>query len=124
MKYGLSRRKYMSKYIGGSTGSGNKKVIPGDTSNQSTQSYQSNRSKQSNQSDCFVATAAFGTPLQYEIQVLRNWRDNTLRYTGTGRKFIAAYYKLGPSVAECIRKYPVFKAPVRGVVKVIIRLMK
>lgn len=116
----------MSKVIGGSTGSGRSKVIPGGTGNSNTSSndQQNQNSNNSGCADCFVATAAFGTPLQYEIQVLRDWRDNTLRYTGVGRKFIATYYKFGPVVANFIRKYPVFKAPVRGVVKTIIRFMK
>lgn len=116
----------MSKVIGGNTGNGRSKVISGGTgnggSNSNQQEYRS--SKNSNNSDCFVATAAFGTPLQHEIQVLRDWRDNTLRYTSTGRKFIATYYKFGPIVANFIRSYPAFKAPVRGVVKAIIRFMK
>lgn len=117
----------MSKVIGGSTGSGRGKVIPGGTgsgdSNSSSNSSQQ-RTSSSNNSDCFVATAAFGTPLQYEIQLLRDYRDNKLRYTGSGRKFISTYYKVGPTVANFIRKYPVFQAPVRGMVKMIIRFMK
>jgi len=119
----------MSKVIGGNTGSGRPKVISGGTgnggsSNHNQSSNSSNNSSSSNNSDCFVATAAFGTPLQPEIQVLRNWRDDTLRYTSFGRKFISNYYKFGPILANFIHKYPVFKVPVRTVVKLIIRLMK
>lgn len=119
----------MSKVIGGSTGSGRGKVIPGGTgsggsSSNSSSSNSQRRTSSSNNSDCFVATAAFGTPLQHEIQVLRDYRDNTLRYTDAGRKFIATYYKVGPSIANFIRKYPAFQAPVRGAVKMIIRFMK
>lgn len=139
----------MSKVIGGSTGKarpkvipggigtsgsgtnqqGRSKVIPGGTGNGGSGANQhgtrnSNNSNSSNNSDCFVATAAFGTPLQHEIQVLRDWRDQSLRYTSSGRKFIKGYYKFGPIVASFINKYPVFKAPVRYVVKCIIRLIK
>lgn len=125
----------LSKEIGGNTGSGRPKVISGNAGNNrskvisggtgnSSGSSSSGNSGSSNNSDCFVATAAYGTPLQYEIQVLRNWRDNTLRYNSIGRQFIAFYYKVGPSLADFIKKYPIFKAPVRTIVKSIIRFMK
>lgn len=112
-----------SKVISGSAGNNRSKVISGGTGNSSGSSSSGN-SGSSNNSDCFVATAAYGTPLQYEIQVLRNWRDNTLRYNSIGRQFIAFYYKVGPSLADFIKKYPIFKAPVRTIVKSIIRFMK
>ncbi|TCI77912.1 hypothetical protein EVJ20_08110 [Exiguobacterium sp. SH0S1] len=139
----------MSKVIGGSTGQarpkvipggtgnsgsgtnqqGRPKVIPGGTGNSSSSTNQqgtrnSNSSNSSNNSDCFVATAAFGTPLQDEIQVLRDWRDRSLRYTSGGRKFITGYYKFGPIVANFIRRYPVLKAPVRYMIKGIIYFIK
>lgn len=96
----------MSKGIGGKVGNG------------------PSRSSNSSSGDCFVATAAFGTPLAKEIQVLRWYRDNKLRKSVTGRKFISFYYKYGPHVARSIRKYPLFKRMIRGLIKCSIPLIR
>ncbi|MFH7830686.1 CFI-box-CTERM domain-containing protein [Bacillus luti] len=137
----------MSKGIGGSTGTGRTKGIGGNVGSQSKgiggnvgshskgiggNTRNSNPAPPSNQpsnnnhnnSDCFVATAAFGTPWEQEIQVLRNWRDNSLRYSTSGRAFIKFYYKRGPIVASLIRKYPILRAPVRVVIRSIVKFMK
>lgn len=52
---------------------------------------------------CFVATAAYGSPLAGEISVLRRWRDRQLSNTLPGRMFVSAYGWLGPKLAEMIR---------------------
>ena len=41
-----------------------------------------------NKSTCFIATAAFGSPIADEVIVLRNWRDQILMRTFIGQKFI------------------------------------
>ena len=53
---------------------------------------------------CFIATAAYGTPLAEEIDVLRNWRDECLLGSRLGRIFVDAYYSLSPLIADSIRK--------------------
>lgn len=49
---------------------------------------------------CFIATAAFGSPLAPEVVLLQNFRDACLCRFLLGRKFIQVYYRLSPPLAE------------------------
>lgn len=71
-------------------------------------SYASNNPS-STSSSCFVATAAFGSPLTAELDYLRFWRDNYLRKNSLGKWFIGFYYKVGPSLAKPVGKSPLLK---------------
>lgn len=51
---------------------------------------------------CFVATAAYGSPLVREVETLRAFRDGQLLGNPMGRLAVAAYYGLGPSLAQAI----------------------
>ncbi len=53
-------------------------------------------------SPCFVATAAYGTPMADDIQVLRRFRDERLMQTRLGRAVVSAYYAVGPYLAAQI----------------------
>ncbi len=62
---------------------------------------------------CAIATAAFGTELAPQVQMLREVRDNVLFSTGTGTTFMAGfndfYYTFSPAVADLERQSPLFK---------------
>lgn len=77
-----------------------------------------NESKESK--DCFIATAAYGTPLAVEINELRVWRDTKLTTYFFGRKFIKYYYRLSPPVANFISKRQRLRACIRFILKPII----
>jgi len=53
-------------------------------------------------SPCFVATAAYGSPMASEIGALRRFRDRHLRSNALGRQLVAAYHAVGPSLARAI----------------------
>jgi hypothetical protein len=54
-------------------------------------------------SPCFVATAAYGTPMAAEIGALRRFRDRHLRTNALGRAFVGLYETVGPHLADAIR---------------------
>lgn len=66
---------------------------------------------------CAIATAAFGTELAPQVQLLREVRDNVLFSTGAGTTFMIGfndfYYTFSPAVADLERQSPLFKEVVK-----------
>ena len=66
---------------------------------------------------CAIATAAFGTELAPQVQLLRETRDNVLFSTDSGTAFMAGfnefYYTFSPAVADLQRQNPAFKEMVK-----------
>ena len=73
---------------------------------------------------CFVATAAFGTPMADEVNVLRRFRDHYLDTNAVGRAFVAAYYRVGPVMADIIRDRPILRKGVRALLSPLIALAR
>jgi len=63
---------------------------------------------------CFIATAAYGTPMAEEIQILREFRDQYLLTNPLGRAFVDFYYRVSPPIAEFITEHPSLKPIVRA----------
>ena len=62
---------------------------------------------------CFIATAAYGTPMANEINILRVFRDTFLMSNGPGTAFVDLYYQLSPPFADIIAVHPVLALLVR-----------
>jgi hypothetical protein len=73
--------------------------------------------KKENGGGCLIATAAYGSELAPQVQMLREVRDNTLYKTTSGTAFLTAfnqfYYSFSPTVADWERNNPVFKEAVK-----------
>jgi hypothetical protein len=62
---------------------------------------------------CFIATAAYGSPMAPQVDVLRVWRDRHLRPHWMGRSFIRAYEMVSPPLADAIRDSAWLRAAAR-----------
>lgn len=63
--------------------------------------------------DCFIATAAYGTPLHPHLGLLREFRERYLRTSSAGRLFLSIYERYGPSLAALIQRYDILKGLTR-----------
>jgi hypothetical protein len=63
---------------------------------------------------CFIATAAYGTPMAEEIQILREFRDGYLLTNPLGQAFVDFYYRTSPPIAEFITEHLSLKPIVRA----------
>ena len=66
---------------------------------------------------CLIATAAFGSEMEPQVQFLREIRDGTVMSTQSGTVFMTGfnqfYYSFSPYVADYERENPVFKEAVK-----------
>lgn len=75
-----------------------------------------------NPGDCFVATAAYGSPMEPEVETLRAFRDRVLLPTAPGRAFVAAYYRCSPPLAAAIAERPAWRKITRALLWPVVRL--
>ncbi len=69
---------------------------------------------------CLIATAAYGTELAPQVQLLRETRDGRLLSTASGAAFVSAfnsaYYSFSPAVADLERESPALREATRHVI--------
>jgi len=62
---------------------------------------------------CLIATAAYGSEIAPQVQLLREIRDNQLMNTDSGISFMTGfnqlYYSFSPHIADMERENPIFK---------------
>jgi subtilisin family serine protease len=63
---------------------------------------------------CFIATAAYGTPMASDVRYLRAFRDEYLQTNEAGRWFVAQYYKFSPPLADYLRRHDDLRTLVRA----------
>jgi hypothetical protein len=70
---------------------------------------------------CFIATAAYGTPLEGEPDILRDFRDECLLTNPVGEALVEGYYSVSPPMADFIAERDGLRAVVRvGLVPVVV----
>ena len=69
---------------------------------------------------CLIATAAFGSELAPQVQMLRELRDNTVLSTTSGTAFMIGfnqfYYSFSPTIADWERENPIFQDAVKIII--------
>ncbi|MHA1637712.1 MAG: CFI-box-CTERM domain-containing protein [Candidatus Thorarchaeota archaeon] len=68
------------------------------------------------ESECFIATAVFGTPLDPKIDILRDFRDQWLLSNPIGRAAVYTYYEISPPIARFARRNDIMKEVLRRTV--------
>jgi len=62
---------------------------------------------------CFIATAAYGSPMQPSVKILREFRDRFLLNRAAGKGFVRLYYKYSPPIANFIANHDSLRAMIR-----------
>ncbi|MBI4835381.1 MAG: hypothetical protein HY811_11280 [Planctomycetes bacterium] len=94
-------------------------VISGSSGNPATSDKKSNGSL-----NCFIATAAFGTPMAKEVVVLRRFRDKYLLTNPAGKYLVDAYYKISPPIAKVISKNSTLRSITRMTLNPLVNCMR
>lgn len=66
---------------------------------------------------CFVATAAFGSAMQPEVELLQRFRDERLAAHATGMLFICIYNFVGPPLAGLVQGSPLCRRIAREAIR-------
>jgi len=78
---------------------------------------QEDRVAEEEKGGCLIATAAFGSEMAPQVQLLREIRDNTVLQTESGSAFMTGfnqfYYSFSPAIADYERENPAFKEAVK-----------
>lgn len=83
----------------------------------------SERSGAKSSGGCYIATAVYGSYDAPEVKVLRRFRDERLQETVLGRRFVAAYYALSPSMAVHLPRHPRMSEIIRRALDRIVALL-
>ena len=83
-----------------------------------------NRQDQLHGRICFVASAAYGTPLSEEIKTLSRFRDTVLVEKAWGRNLVQMYYRLSPPLANYIYRRSTLRMLVRIILTPLVRVIR
>ncbi len=72
--------------------------------------------------ECFIATAAFGSSMAPQLNILREFRDRFLKTNTIGRWLVTKYYTYSPKWAQRIKKRESARAIVRATLSPVIAM--
>jgi hypothetical protein len=76
---------------------------------------------------CLIVTATFGSPLASEVQLVRNFRDESIVKSYTGSRFMpgfnAWYYSFSPQVSLYINEHPYVKPAMQVLITPILEIV-
>jgi hypothetical protein len=73
---------------------------------------------------CFVATAAYGTVMANDVEMLRRYRDVFLKSTALGELAVETYYTFSPPVAGVVGESELLRATARAVLAPIVATVR
>lgn len=73
---------------------------------------------------CFIATAAYGSLMANDVELLRHVRDAYLTRTALGELAVEAYYTFGPGVAAVIAPSELLRATTRAALAPLVQLIR
>ena len=110
-----------SGWSGAASGTTNPITITMDADKSITASFSSTQTGESGGGDgggkkggCFIATAAYGSPLHPHLDILRDFRDKCLMPSEFGNMLVDIYYKYSPFAANFIAEHKLLKVYVRA----------
>ena len=75
--------------------------------------YAQTREEDKDDASCFIATAAYGSYWEPHVKKLRQFRDAYLLTNTLGTRFVEAYYRYSPPIADYIAEYDGLRTVVR-----------
>jgi hypothetical protein len=69
---------------------------------------------------CFIATAAYGSLLANDVDMLRRFRDRLLKHSVLGELAVETYYTFGPSVAGVVGESDLLRSTARDILNPIV----
>jgi hypothetical protein len=85
-----------------------------NTSNLVTSTFTTPQRKIGEVDACFVATAAYGSVLANDVEMLRRFRDRMLKRSVLGELAVETYYTFGPTVAGMVGESDLLRQAARG----------
>jgi hypothetical protein len=73
---------------------------------------------------CFVATAAYGSLMANDVEMLRHFRDSFLQKTALGELFVESYYTFGPGVAGVVSQSELLRATARDALSPVVAFVR
>lgn len=98
----------------------------GDTATKNMAELESKR-RTGTSTECLITTATYGSRMADEVQLVRNFRDDTISGSYTGSRYVTAlnaiYYSFSPAVARSIDENPAVKPVMRVILAPLIAIV-